>query len=485
MLMRLRREEQGMALIVALLVVLVVAILSVTITRIAIHNTQQSAYSRKRVHSVTAAEAGIDYVWSRIENQGPEEFPWNAATSTGTMSQELTTGPGTARFDATLTYYDANGNVFTAAPSQTNVPASVLITSVGTTNGDVERQVQTLVRLSPIREGVESAVVANSASSFNNNFTINGNQGNDGDISVATGNLTIQQAPNVYGNVYVANGSLTVRNNVTVHGNAWAWNAVDLARPGVVLGSVQSSTGALLSNGSVGKDARAGTTISSTMGVGGSKYPNSPTTQHPPSIPFPLVCWTSSGSCIGSSGEWTSDLNPVDGVADYTVQTFSGANACTNAHSFLTGSTITVNTVVRIATVCTLTISLNEVITFNGHLAIFTDGAISMATSNTWSGQNNNKLMLIVNYRSIFPASCSSSYNITTGQYSSFNNVYVSFYTPCTLNMNNLNSFSGQMIARTVNITNNFTMNYKPVLFAGLGDIIGFRQDVVYVREIA
>jgi hypothetical protein len=41
------------------------------------------------------------------------------------------------------------------------------------------------------------------------------------------------------------------------------------------------------------------------------------------------------------------------------------------------------------------------------------------------------------------------------------------------------------MIARTVNITNNFTMNYKPVLFAGLGDIIGFRQDVVYVREIA
>jgi hypothetical protein len=474
-----------MALIVALLVVFIVGILCVTITQIAIHNTEQSAYSRKRVHSVSAAEGGIDYVWNQLENQGPESFPWDSGTQTGSMTGALGTGPGTASFDATLTYYDANGTAFTSAPSQTNIPASVLVTSVGTTNGDVRRQVQTLVRLSPIREGVESAVVANSASSFANNFTINGNQGNDGDISIATGNLTIQQAPNVYGNVYVANGSLTVRNNVTVHGDAWAWNAVDLRSPGTVLGNLQSSTGALLNNGNVGKDARAGTTISATLNVTGSRYPNSPTTQRPPSIPFPLVCWTSSGSCVGSSGEWTSDLDPIDGQADYTVQTFSGANACSNARSFLTGGTITVNTVVRISTVCTLDITLNDTITFNGHLAIFTDGAISMATQNTWSGQNNNKLMLIVNYRNIFPASCSSSYNITTGQYSNFNNVYVSFYTPCTLNMNNLNSFSGQMIARTVNITNNFTMNYKPVLFAGLGDIIGFRQDVVYVREIA
>jgi hypothetical protein len=474
-----------MALIAAVLVVFIVAILSITVINIAIHNTEQSAYSRKRVQSVSAAEAGVDYAWNRLTNDGPEALPWDPGTQSGTYTGSLGTGPGTASFEAELTYYDANGAAFTSAPSQTNVPASVLITSTGTTNGDVVRKVQSLVELIPIREGVESAVVSNSSSSFSNNFTINGNEGNDGDISIATGDLTIQQAPNIYGSVYVVNGSLTVRNNVTIHGRAWAWNSVDLRNPATVLGDLQSSQANLAGNGSVGGNARAGTSISGSLNVSGSKYPNSATSEHPPSVPFPLICWDSSGSCVGSGWEWTADIDPLDGQPDYVVQTFSGASACTDASAFLRAGTITGNTVVRITTVCDLNIALNDVITFTGHLGIFTDGSITMANQNTWSGQNNNKLMFIVNYRSIFPASCSSAYNITTGQYSNFNNVYVSFYTPCTLNMNNLNTFSGQMIAGNVNITNNFTMNYVPVLVPGLGDVIGFRQDIVYLREIA
>jgi Tfp pilus assembly protein PilX len=501
MLARLHREERGVALIIALLVTLVIAALALTVVQLSIHNVDQSNYDRKRVQSVNASEAGVDYTWNAIEQTSPELLPWSSTSHTGTYTGTLGTGPGTASFNTTVTYFNASQVQMTTQPSQTNPPAYALITSRGTTNGTVTRTVQSYVKLTPIRQAIQSAITINNSATFSNNFTINGDQGTDGDVHIESGDLTIQNQPNIFGSVYVSNGSLTIKNNNTIHGNAWAWNTIDLQNStGAILGYGRSSQLDIRGSGSIGGDATAGTSIASGLHISGSRYPNSPTTQHPPSVSFPLVCWDSTGSCTGvrtfyetqdyknnATGAGTATSPQPDGVADWTIVNFypvGGLTACDQAKTFLEGSTIAVDTAVRINEVCDLRINNNESVNFNGNLVIFTNGSITLNQQNNWNGQNGNALGFIVNYQTIFPTSCSSAYNITTSNYSNFNNVYVSFYSPCTVTINNLNSFSGQILGQNVVLANNFTLNYKPVLLPGVGKIIGFQQDVVYVREV-
>jgi hypothetical protein len=494
MLNRLRRDERGMALIIALLITFVIVLLSITVVDLAIHNVQQSAYDRKRVQSVNSSEAGVDFVWNKIEQTSPELLSWNSGTKLGTYTGSLNTGPGTASFDATVQYFDSTQTPMITQPSQTNPPSYALITSQGTTNGSVVRKVQSYVKLSPIRGGVQSAVLINSSAAFSNNFTINGDQGNDGDVHVENGDLTITSQPNIYGSVYISNGALSMRNNITVHGNAWAWGNVDLQNPAAVLGYARSSQSSLTSNGTIGGDATAGTSISATLAVSGSRYPNSPTTSHPPAVSFPLVCWDATGSCSpGVAAEYqnvdaennATGASGPDGVPDWTIVNFSGLTACALAKIYLTTGTISADTVVRINTVCDLDIGNNDSINFTKDLVIFTNGSITMTNQTNWNGTAGHKLGFVVNYQSIFPGSCSTSYGITTSNNSNFNNAYVSFYSPCTITINNQNAFSGQVLGQTVSITNNATINYKPVLLPGIGKITGFQQDVVYEREVA
>ena len=491
MLRRMHRDERGVAMVIAVTVSFVVLLLSLYIVQLSIHNSTQSAYDRKRVTSIAAAESGIDRMWSVLEVSTPETLPCSSAL-TGTLGSS----PGTATYSVSVTYYNSTGTALTCPMSQSNVPSAVLVTSVGRncvadpdnatfcddgTSGTysaslgtgAKRTMQSYLTLSPTWGGIGSAILVNSAASFSNSFTLNGYTGTDADIYVNNGDLTITNSPNVYGNIYVPNGSYSQSNNSIIRGSVWANGSVAVQNPAVIVKDATSSTTSLTGTGSINGSARAGTTIASTLTVGGSKYENSPQGA-PPSQAFPYVCWTAvAGVCSAQSSNWTA--------AGYTVNNYSD---CTSARTFLTGGTISGNVVVRINAVCNLSIALNDVITFTGNLAIITDGGITMANQNTWNGSTGKNLFLLVNYRS--GLNCSSgSYNISTGNNSNFVNANVSFYTPCAVIMNNQNSFSGQIIGQSVTITNNFTMNFVPVLIPGAAErIIGFRQSIVYLREV-
>jgi Tfp pilus assembly protein PilX len=507
MLIRLKSDERGIAMITALMVTFVVAALALMVVQLSMHNVDQSNYDRKRVQSVNASEAGVDYTWNTIEQTAPQSLSFNTTTHLGTYTGTLGTGPGTASFTSSVKYLDANGAQMTTAPSQTVYPTYALITSVGTTNGTVNRTVQSYVKLTPIRQAIQSAVLINGSgtTTFGNNFTINGDQGNDGDVHIEYGNLAISNQPNIYGNVYVSGkncttanattcGTLSVSNNNVIHGNAWSWGTMNLVtnNQSTVLGTAQSSAAGIAGSGVVGGNATAGTTIAAGLHISGSRYPTSPTSQHPPAVSFPNVCWDTVGtSCTGVGTEYTNvdaknnstGAATPDGTPDWTIVNYSD---CTTAQNALTSTHYTADTVVRINATCNISIGLNKTVTFDKNLVIFTNGGITMANQNNWNGQNNNSLAFIVGYQSGMTTSCSTgNYNIQTGQYSNFNNVYVSFYSPCTITLNNLNSFSGQILGGDVSLSGNFTMTYKPVLLPGLGKIVGFQQDVVYEREIA
>jgi hypothetical protein len=164
----------------------------------------------------------------------------------------------------------------------------------------------------------------------------------------------------------------------------------------------------------------------------------------------------------------------------YTVTTVT---TCTAAQAFLDAS-LTGNHVLWIPSGCAdVAIANNDVINFSGDLAIVTNGKISMANRNTWNGVSGQKLFLISNYRT--GLNCASgAYNISTGNLSRFNNASVLFYSPCTVTLNNLNGFTGQVLGNTVEIKNNFTLNYQPTFPDDLDVITGFNQNVVYIREV-
>ena len=115
--------------------------------------------------------------------------------------------------------------------SDTNYPAFVKVGSTGTINGSPNRTIETYVRLTPNYGGFGAAILAVNGTTITNNFTVNGNSGNDGDIYILNGNFRVTNGMTLYGNVYVPAGTITFANNSTVKGSIWARDTVTVKTP--------------------------------------------------------------------------------------------------------------------------------------------------------------------------------------------------------------------------------------------------------------
>ena len=471
------REERGMAMVVAVLVVFVVLILSTVVVQQAIHNTDQSGRDRDRLLSVDAAEAGLDWFYHRLQTTKLSDIKATPYTSASPMVLELGTAPTTAKFTAHAVYYDAGGAPMDPSTfTNTNYPASVYVRSVGTVSGSQPRTMETWVNLTPVYGGFGAAIITMNGLDLGNNLTLNGYTTNDADIYVNTGNLTITNQPNIFGSVYVVSGFATLGGNSNIRQSLWANGSVAVNNPAIVTGNVTSSTSSISVTGTVGGNATAGTTITGTTNIAGTKTPN--TLQGPPpSQPLPQIPWVES--------HWTDAASTAPDLP-YSVQTFTD---CTTARNYiLTNPTPPAGKggiVVRIDSTCALSFANNTNVTLNGNLAIVTDGSITFVNQNTWTGSGSKKkLFLIDAYRS--GLNCASgTYNISTSNNTDFLNADVFFYSPCTINLNNQNkTFNGQVLGGTVNINNQFTLNYVPVRVPGAGEITGFNEDIAYIREV-
>ncbi len=463
MLARLRHDERGVALVLALLVIFVVMLLSIAVMDLAIHNSTTSAVNRKRVQSVAAAEAGLDRSFSFLEQATPAQIAASGCGATETVDS----APGMASFSTTLTFFDGQGVEIPCALVASQTPAAALIRSTGTVNGTVPRTMESYVRLIEVHGAFEAAIVSDVGLTLTNNFTLNGYQGEDADIIVNSANASLSNNLTVHGSLYVAAGSATISNNASIRKRAWANGTVLVQNGAEVLSDVASSTSSITvtNNAHVGGNATAGTTISVTNSgsIGGTQTSNSPSGP-PAGTPFPRI---------------TSDLTPWV-AAGYTVQSYT---SCTTARTALANRTQTGNVVIRIAAVCQLSLTNNTQVGFDGDLAIITDGSIRSANNVKWNGVGGTRrLFLISAHRSALTCS-GGSYDVTDTNNVSYNGAEVLFYSPCTVSISNNTGFSGQILAGTAAINNNFTMNYRPVVVPGAG-ISGFEEDLAYIREV-
>jgi hypothetical protein len=471
------RGEEGLAMVVGLMVSFVVLMLSLVVVSQSIHSLNASGYDRQRLLSVNAAEAGVDYWWQYMQVTPA------GSVDCGAKSATLGSGPNTTSFSANATFYGSDGTTEMACPfSDTTFPTYARIVSEGQiANSATTRHMESYIRLSPNYGGFGAAVLTVNSTNFSNDFSLNGQNGNDADIYVLNGNLTLSNQPNVAGNVYVPNGTATLSNNVDVKGALWANGTVTIDNPAKVEGNVLSSTGNLAGSGTIGGNASAAGTIAGGLSVAGTKTPGA-TLQAPPTQAFPQI--------TGSTTAWVSAGYTV--VDDTTYAGRPGATDCVKAYDWFRtvypGSSLT-NVVIRIPSTCTMANGNNDTNTIKGNVAFVSDGGFNLSQKSTWTaGTGIKKLYFISTYSS---AACTGTKDVQTGNNTDFppDKVEVFFYTPCSADMENQNAFNGQVMGgaspgSSVYIANNYNMSYRPVLVPGITGITGFKEDVQFVREI-
>ncbi len=475
---RYLRRQDGVAMVVSLMVAFVVLMLSTIVVAQSLHCLDASGYDRQRLLSVNAAESGTNH-WYQYLQTTPI-----VGMSCATKIEDIDTGPAVATFEASAIFYAADGATVMpcASFSDTTFPSFALISSTGTVSGDTPRTIETLMRLTPNYGGFGAAILAVNATGFTNNFDVYGANGNDGDVYVLNGDLTITSTPNIRGNIYVPQGGASISNNSTIWGNLWVRDNVTVSNPAIVKGSVLSqlgtiggSPGGLIEGAAAAAGAitqSGGLTINGTV----SAFTEVPTvpTQTFPQISYVAANWTGSGYTIIGDSIY-DDASPA-------------TNDCQEAYNWIKntwpGSAYT-NVAVRIAPVaaCLFTPGNNDTISVKGNLAVISDWGFNFGNRQNWNGTAGavKHLHFVSTWQT---TACTVNDNITVGNNTNFNSqVDVFFYTPCTATMSNTNAFAGQVMATNVSISNNFKLTYKPVLVPGITGITGFKQDIAYIHE--
>jgi type II secretory pathway pseudopilin PulG len=495
MITRLRSDERGMTLIISMMIVFIVMILATVVVDQAIHNSTQSGFDRQRLQSVDAAEAGLDYVYNQLEHTPAQSL------STADITGSVAVSPGTSSFTVHPTFYSdtAGTQLFTGTPSDTNYPSSVKLVSTGITNGKITRKMETFMVIHPTSGGFQGAVLSGASTTLVNSFTISGNNGNDGDITVncdttcsltsSSGNQTIK------GNLYVPKGNLVISTAVHVYGDVWANGSVTVNHPQAQIdGNIISSTSSVdVTSGHVNGTGYYCTTVSGTANIGSGTVKLCQGA--PPAQTFPHVTFDDTAA-PNADPKWTTGCSATPVTNCYQLVQFSGATACTLARNYIEGSGAgTFNggagvpdpytgVVVRILNTCTYNPSNNAKITVGKDLALVSNGSISLSQQTTWTGANGSrKLHFIIPW----PQTCDASGNpgIAVGNNTNFDaTISVGIYTPCTATMSNQNAFYGQVVGGTVSIGNNWSMNYRPIVIPG-AHVTGFTEDIAYIREIA
>jgi cytoskeletal protein CcmA (bactofilin family) len=458
---RLHRQEQGVAMIVAITSLLVVVLVSVAVVSLSTHNANQSSFDRNRLQAVAAAEAGIDDWLASLPNA-------QGATICTPFAVDLPTNP-LSHYAVTMKLYGtwppSDSSLITACPPDVT-PAAGLVQSVGTavsgTVNQAKRTFETLVQLLPSHGGFDPAIYSRDGFALVNKLTDNGSAGNDADL-YTNGDFTIQNNETIYGSVY-AQGKIDVQSSTSIKQDLWANGSVTLSNTTSVFGSAKSSTSSVTVNNSahVYGDVRAGTSISNTGTIDGAQIANSPESA-PPKLTFPTYGY--------NQADWTA--------AGYTINTFSD---CVSAKAFVDNMPAG-SQVVRVTATCALVWGNNSTVNVRGNLAIITDGSVSFQNQNNWNGIGGRyNVFFIVPWQTLLDCT-GGIHDVSFSNNTNWSSIVVGVYTPCNANIANQNVEFGQIFAGTVNIQNNMTFTFTPIFFPG-EQTTGYEASVSYIREI-
>ena len=470
MLSRIHRDERGVALITAVLTSAIVVLLGTTVVNLAIHNSEGSAYDRRRVQAIGAAESGLDYYMSFLTATGGQQL---ACAGAAMLSRPMVGSPG--RFEISPTFYSPTGAPMTCPPD--GPPGAVLIRSTGyagPTTNEIARTMEAYARLTISTGGTfdnSGAIIANNSVNFNANATIGGSNFSDADV-YSSGSVSLASNSTLYGAIY-AQGTVSMSSGSEVKKSVSAKGTITMQSASIIRGSA-TATGppnaniSMHNNAHVYGDATA-SGVANGGAVDGTRSSGVTGLAPPPVRPYPVfvydpVDWMEAGF-----------TNPGD---------FSGPSACTNAETYIRSTWTTGNLLVRITapgSTCTLTFG-NNPYSVKGNLAIISNGPVRFSTGARFSisGAPVN-VFLIAGLSGIAPCDITMNTNSGFGP-----GTTTMIYTPqnCTANLTSNTAITeGQILAGTVNFHHTAQFSYKRLTVPGTG-AGGFKQDVFYKREI-
>ena len=464
------RDEDGFALITAVMVSLVVMFLGLAALQLSLHNSDASGYDRKRVQSIDAAEAGIDYYYSYLQATG-------GASPSCSVTKSLTSSPA-ASFTVTATFYNSSNGLLSCSggslPSGVT-PATVLIRSVGkSVAATPSRTMESYAKLTPTQGSTfdnSSAIFGQNSISFTANATIGGSQYNDADI-YSPGNISLAANSILYGSLY-GQGSVTMGSNSDIQKDVWANGSLTMNSGARVRGNATSSTSSITlgNNARVYGNAKAGTTNTGGT-VDGYRTSNSPSGA-PPTRTYPTFTYNST--------DWTG--------AGYTIHTYSDCSTLLGATPSLAnwwGGADGSKHLVRVTGNCT--ISSSSAINVRGDLAFIVDGNISLTTNTRFvpAGTAQQPFNLFFVGGLADQSGCSFTANPNSGVNGGINTmIYVpSAPISCTVNLNSNSTLAqGQVLGGTVNFQHTASFTYARLTIPGTGSG-GFKEDVRCLREV-
>ncbi|TAM69505.1 MAG: hypothetical protein EPN48_09105 [Microbacteriaceae bacterium] len=243
-MLRLLRQriggEEGFALASVIAVFSIVAIVSVTVAAMAVHATGFSTNTRAAVQSRAAADAGINVVFTRLQNDAlPLYSRFPCAVSHTYDPTNPSDTPVT--YAATVAYYDASGTALSCGTGGTygfgaGQPAKAVITSKGSAQaqgvaGMSSEDQRTVVAIASITisqtidnsADLDKAVFTDGSLTVTNASDITDASGLGKANIYSNGDLTCTTSSNnpIQGSVY-AQGNVIAYNPCVVNGDIWA-----------------------------------------------------------------------------------------------------------------------------------------------------------------------------------------------------------------------------------------------------------------------
>jgi hypothetical protein len=487
-----RREDDGVALMMAVAVTAMSGVLIVTLIGLAMRETNQTSHNRGRATAVTTAEGAVDAALAAIQGMDVSTLPCGGTTTSAASAPENVT------ITTTISYLTSAGAQLACPPPDTTAASQVFIKAVATSTPrggglKVRREFETLAALKPKwSTDLNKAIFGNSGITVNNNFDLYGQNGPDADV-YTNGNFSCANNEHLRGSVVAPQGTISLTNSCTIDVNAYARDGVTMSN-GIVNGDIKVSAGAVNKTG--------GTLVGKAYATVGSAWctanPTKCTVQSPVKIPtiqtFPVLNgdaatiaqYTAAGytlvtltecdpKLVGSVGRWLED-SAAAATTPVLLKTPCRAQIQNNAKTVSLANDIAIFAdqgveITNSVTIQSTSAGVKHQVLFI-HPADFQTRVASVACNNNTLGLSNATMNTGI---------ALSNLVVTTSDITQF------YYSPCNIDKANQSTVYGQVYSGQQAIIDNKTdAYYVPCSVIGVTTtkvVEYYTADILYKRE--
>jgi hypothetical protein len=415
-LRRRAADESGISLVLSLMVCLVVLTLGATWMQIGSHASLASSREALRDRARNAAEGGVNVAMGRLAG----DLAWSG--------QGLSTQNSAGEFEVSV-----------AAVSADPADTRRIITATGYAPGKaaanrVTRRMAQQVELVPTDNFRYALFASPGGITANNRLTVTG------DIYSHT-NLSLSNNETVNGNV-TSLGAISTSNQSLINGRVHAAGAASIQNTSTVINGDLLSGGNVTMTGRVKGNVQAAGTISGGT-VDGSRNPNSAPVPPSPQA-LPTFTWVPAN--YPSTTTWATP-------ALFQAYWSANKNSFAGHHRVLCAGP------------CTTGIDLNSKWTMSGDVTIVSDSTITMSREVTNGSSPAGTLTLAVISLAI-PSGSAAAVSMTNNIV--LDDIKLLIYAPDGMaTFGNLKSFSGAVYAKTIDVGQQFTLNFTPLSVPG------------------